>query len=115
MEKLNIVIKWDGKSWATRLCYGESMIIEGRQYQTTQDAGFLQSFHWFCEETEFLYCEFRARENAAAGVLTDKKPVEVGFGETRAMSSGNKKRRIVKLKIRADRMDGERRLRPRNR
>ncbi|KAJ4362442.1 hypothetical protein N0V83_010535 [Neocucurbitaria cava] len=51
---LNMKISWDGKSWATQLRYGESTLLEGRQNNTTKEAGFVQSFHWFCDEAEFL-------------------------------------------------------------
>jgi hypothetical protein len=100
---LSMKIAWNGNSWATRLLYGEASLIEGRKFNTTQKAGFNQSFHWFCEEARFLSCEFHAREHAATvalGTAVVAEPTEMEVGQTRAKSGGRKQRRVVKLKIR---------------
>jgi hypothetical protein len=100
---LNMRVTWDGDSWATRLLYGDSSLIEGRQYNTTKKASFVPSFHRFCEEARFLSCEFHAREHAAMvtlGTAVDSEPTEVEVDQTRVGSEGNKQRRMVKLKIR---------------
>jgi hypothetical protein len=96
-------VTWDGDSWATQLLYGDSSLIEGRQYNTTQKASFVPSFHWFCEEARFLSYEYHAREQAAMvalGTAVDSEPMEVEVGQTRARSEGHKQRRMVKLNIR---------------
>ena len=100
---LKMMVVWDGNSWATRLLYGETPLMEGRQYKTTEKAGSGKSFHWFCDEVRFLSCEFRAREHAAMvalGSAVDTELTEVEVGQTRAKSEGKRQRRIVKLKIR---------------
>ncbi|CAO2655299.1 Nn.00g103630.m01.CDS01 [Neocucurbitaria sp. VM-36] len=106
---LNVSITWDGDSWATQLRYGRVMLLEGRQYNTTQEAGFVQSFQWFCEEVHFLWYEYRARERAAAARLgtTDEsrgvrlgRKKTMGSEKTRAESEGDKERRNLKLKLR---------------
>ncbi|KAF1828231.1 hypothetical protein BDW02DRAFT_512829 [Decorospora gaudefroyi] len=112
IANLKMDVEWDGDSWTTRLLYGDSTLIEGRQSSKTRETGFVQSFHWFCDEARFLCCEFSAREHAAAvqlGTTIDTEPVDVEVSKTRAASKGNKKRRIVKLKIRYTRTPGERR------
>ncbi|KAF1847070.1 uncharacterized protein K460DRAFT_331694 [Cucurbitaria berberidis CBS 394.84] len=113
IPNLNMRIKWDGDSWATRLRYGESTLLEGRQYNTTQEAGFVQSFHWFCEEARFLWHEFQAREHAAAvrmgasDELSELDPGSKVNETTRARAgAGTKNRRVVKLKIRLRNTNG---------
>jgi hypothetical protein len=105
---LNMMIVRDGSSWATQLLHGGASFIEGRQYMTTEQAGFAQSFHWFCDEARFLSCEFHARELAAAEALGTVvsmqravvKPVQVDLRQTRARAAAQKQRRVVKLRIR---------------
>ena len=105
---LNIMIVRDDNSWATQLLYGGTSLIEGRQYITTEQAGFAQSFHWFCDEARFLSCEFHARELAAAEALGTAvsmqpavvKPMQVDLRQTRSRAVAQKQRRIVKLRIR---------------
>jgi hypothetical protein len=105
---LNMMIVRDGSSWATQLLHGGASLIEGRQYMTTEQAGFAQSFHWFCDEARFLSCEFHARELAAAEALGTVvsmqravvKPVQVDLRQTRARAAAQKQRRVVKLRIR---------------
>lgn len=107
--KLAMEIKWGDNSWATRLLHGESTLIEGREYHTTEEAGFSQSFHWFCEEAAFLCCEFRAREHAAAislGSAVDGEPMEMNGRQTRAVDQEKKKQRLVKLKVRLRAVSG---------
>ncbi|KNG52435.1 hypothetical protein TW65_00247 [Stemphylium lycopersici] len=102
-EKLGMEIKWDDNSWVTRLLHGGSALIEGRDCRTTEEAGFHQSFHWFCEEATFLCCEFRAREHAAAvsvGSAIDGELMAMNGLQTRAADQDKKKRRLVKLKVR---------------
>jgi hypothetical protein len=102
-ENMKMDIQWDGDSWVTRLAYGGSTIVEGRQ-RAARKAGFVQSFRWFCDEARFLCYEFSAREHAAAvrlGSAIDTEALEIpkGAGKTGAA----KKSRIVKLKIRPTR------------
>jgi predicted NAD-dependent protein-ADP-ribosyltransferase YbiA (DUF1768 family) len=105
---LNMMIVCDGSSWATQLLHSGASLIEGRQYMTTEQAGFAQSFHWFCDEARFLSCEFHARELAAAEALGTAvsmqravvKPVQVDLRQTRARAAAQKQRRVVKLRIR---------------
>lgn len=92
-------IKRDEKSWVTRLVYDTAILIEGREYLTSEDTGFVPSFQFFCDEVAFLGYEFKAREHAAAvlrGTATDE---EMGKGGSEAADE-KKKRRLVKLKIR---------------
>lgn len=63
VKKLNIQVRWDGDSCTTCLCYGDSMLIQGCVLKATWDAGFAQSFQWFCEEAAFLYQQFRTSKN----------------------------------------------------
>ncbi|KAI1526582.1 hypothetical protein PtrSN001C_010183 [Pyrenophora tritici-repentis] len=128
VAKLNIEVKWeeDGNSWVTRLRYGESNLIEGRHLRTTKDAGFVQSFKWFCEEVEFLYYEYRSHGCIAEETLgpiakrkidameldeTERSKTEHGEmergetehteierGETRALHQSGTKKHIVVLK-----------------
>jgi hypothetical protein len=102
-ENVNMDVQWNGDSWVTRLSYGASMLVEGRQ-RAAQKAGCVQSFRWFCDEARFLCYEFSAREHAAAvrlGSMIDTEALEVpkGAGKTGAA----KKNHIVKLKIRPTR------------
>ncbi|KAL6709153.1 hypothetical protein ACN47E_001969 [Coniothyrium glycines] len=106
---LDMRIKWDGASWATQLLHEDCVLVEGRQYSTSQEAGFTQSFHFFCEEAQVLSFEFRAREHAAAvrmGKAIDTvEKISDGQMErermcTRGNCNGKKMRRIVKLKVR---------------
>lgn len=111
---LNMMIVRDGSSWATQLLHGGASFIEGRQYMTTEQAGFAQSFHWFCDEARFLSCEFHARELAAAEALGTVvsmqravvKPVQVDLRQTRARAAAQKQRRVVKLRIRYQMIHG---------
>ncbi|KAI5368819.1 hypothetical protein J4E82_010409, partial [Alternaria postmessia] len=111
---LIVDISGDDSSWATQLLYGGTSLIEGRQYITTEQAGFAQSFHWFRDEARFLNCEFHARELAAAEALgiavsmkpAVVKPVQVDLRQTRARAAAQKQRRIVKLRIRYQMIHG---------
>jgi hypothetical protein len=108
ITNLRLLIKWNNSSdWTTQLLYGKEILLEGQHCNTTQAAGFTQSFHWFCEEARFLRREYAAREHAGAvrlGTARDVESVDVrgeGVGQTQAAARGKKKqRRIVKLKIR---------------
>jgi hypothetical protein len=107
-ENLNMDIQWDGDSWVTRLMFGNSTLVEGRQ-RAARKAGFSQSFRWFCDETRFLCYEFGAREQAAAvrlGSAMDTEPLAApkGVGKAGAV----KKSRIVKLKIGPTRVEAGR-------
>lgn len=80
-------------SWAAQLSHGDNMLLEGRQLNVNQEASFVQSFFWFCEEEKFLAYEYKAREGAWAA--------------RRAGKGGKKEgRRALKLRIRL--RDGER-------
>jgi hypothetical protein len=98
-QNLIMDIQWSGECWVTRLLYGESMLVEGRQ-RASRKAGFVHSFRWFCDEARFLCYEFSAREHAATvrlGTVMDAEPLETPKGAV-------KKTRIVKLKIRPTRV-----------
>lgn len=111
---LNMMIVRDGSSWATQLLHGGASLIEGRQYMTTEQADFAQSFHWFCDEARFSSCEFHARELAAAEVLGTAvsmqravvELVQVDLRQTRARAAAQKQRRVVKLRIRYQMIHG---------
>jgi hypothetical protein len=111
---LNMMIVRDDNSWATQLLYGGTSLIEGRQYMTTEQTGFTQSFHWFCDEARFLSYEFHARELAAAEALgiavsmkpAVVKPVQVDLRQTRARAAAQKQHRIVKLRVRYQMIHG---------
>ncbi|KAH6876181.1 hypothetical protein BKA58DRAFT_381182, partial [Alternaria rosae] len=110
ISALNMRVGWDGDSWATQLLYEDVPLIEGRQYKTTQKAGFALSFHWFCEEARFLGCEFHAREQVAMVArnhAVDTDLIEVEGRQTRAKSAGKKEHRIVKLSIRYKMVQGK--------
>lgn len=104
---LNMMVVRDDNSWATQLLHGGASLIEGRQYMTTEQAGFAQSFHWLCDEARFLSFEFHARELAAAEALGTAvsmqpavvEPVQVDLRQTSARAAAQKQRRIVKLRI----------------
>lgn len=103
ISMLTVHIKWDGNSWATQLCYGDIMLLEGRQYHTAEEAGFTQSFLWFCEEARFLCYEFTARDYAVTGPIDSAKvpsTLEDTACETRTNAHGQKDRRLLKLKFR---------------
>jgi hypothetical protein len=99
MENLSMGIQWDGSSWTTRLFYGESTLVEGRQ-RAPRKAGSAQSFRWFCDEARFLRYEFSAREHAASvrlGTAIDTGSLDTLKSNEKA--GGARKSRIVKLKI----------------
>lgn len=113
VSALNMKVAWDGVSWASQLLYDDIPLIEGRQYKTTQKAGYALSFHWFCEEARFLSCEFQAREQvamAARNHVVDTDPIEVEGRQTRAKSAGKKERSVVKLSIRYKMVRGKPKL-----
>lgn len=66
VSHLQVRIQWAEDSWVSQLCYGDTMIIEGRDKTVEEDGGLAQSFLWFCEESNFLACEYKAREHALA-------------------------------------------------
>lgn len=111
---LNMMIVRDDSSWTTQLLYGGTSLIDGRQYITTEQAGFVQSFHWFCDEARFLSYEFHARELTAAEALgiavsmkpAVVKPVQVDLRQTRARAAAKKQHRIVKLRVRYQMIHG---------
>ena len=72
--------------------YGDHVLLEGRQLYAEQDAGFVQSFFWFCEEASFLAWEYKARE----GVKMAPKRMEEF---TAVRSKGGAEKRTLKLKI----------------
>ncbi|KAL5115568.1 hypothetical protein ACEQ8H_006544 [Pleosporales sp. CAS-2024a] len=79
----------DTNNWVAQLCYGDKVLLEGRQLKATQHAGCEQSFFWFCQEASFLAHEYRAREEACRAIRS-----KVG----RATDKGA--RRALKLRIR---------------
>jgi hypothetical protein len=104
----NIRIQWTETAWVTQLCYGESMLLEGRQIGVEQEVGFGQCFWWFCEEAGFLAWEFKARERAwgvRRGKVVDEEllveevgGIELGMGMKEKKEPGGKGG--LKLKIR---------------
>jgi hypothetical protein len=95
-------IKREEDSWVTRLLYNNAMLVEGREYCATEDAQFVTSFCFFCEEVRFLSCEFRAREHAATvpcGSAIDEETQETGLESAQEKNERKKRRRLVKLKI----------------
>ena len=75
-----------------QLCYGHVALIDVCKQDCVQlpkpelETEIEQIFCWFCEEVEFLVCEFSAREQAAAEIL--------GCEVARSVNS-----KIVKLKL----------------
>jgi hypothetical protein len=108
ITSLDIHIKWDKNGWATQLMHGDSVLLEGRQRNVSQELGFVQSFLWFCEEASFLAHEYKARENAwaakkgdAANVAGLEQGGKAGGGwKAPTRSKGAKERRSLKLIIR---------------
>jgi hypothetical protein len=109
LTHLEIRIKWTEDAWAAQLCYGENVLLEGRQLGVEQEVGFVQSFLWFCEEASFLAYEFKAREGGwrvRKGEAIDEEPLNEKsvMGDGRAKVSGRSKAgsrgRALKLKIR---------------
>jgi hypothetical protein len=74
-RNLAIVTGFNRNSCFIQLCYGDVALIGVRKQDYAQipkselETESEQSFRWFCEEVEFLACEFRAREEAAAEIL----------------------------------------------
>ncbi|KAE8846609.1 hypothetical protein HRS9139_01176 [Pyrenophora teres f. teres] len=104
IDKLNMEVKWEeeGNSWVMRLRYGESNLIEGRHLRATKDAGFVQSFHWFCDEVEFLFYEYRARGCIAEetlGPVAKRKLDDMERDETRPVRYWDRKNAVIVLKV----------------
>jgi hypothetical protein len=109
MTHLKIRIKWTDDNWVSQLSYGDKVLLEGRQLDVEQEAGFVQSFFCFCEEATFLAYEFQAREHAWKVSMGESVDMEalvedcVGEGGRVGMAGRVKagdKRRALKLKIR---------------
>ena len=56
-------------SYLAQLKYGKATLIGVREPIYGGERATEQSFVWFCEEVEFLACEYRARGEAAAEIL----------------------------------------------
>ena len=68
------------------LRFGDAVLIEARALNVERVKGCEVSLKWFCEEVEFLNCEYRARENEAAETMG-------------CVVTKNVKSRVVKLKL----------------
>jgi len=94
---LSIVVGHDGGGCFTQLRYGASVLTDAREMisATLTDAEHRSQYRkcvqWFCDEVEFLGCEYRAREEAAAATL--------GYGFMK-----NVKSKVVTLKVGRDRL-----------
>ncbi|KAF2632965.1 hypothetical protein BU25DRAFT_330572, partial [Macroventuria anomochaeta] len=85
VRNLGVVIGYNHNSCFAQLHYGDVALIDVRDSNCMREEKCKQSLRWFCEEVDFLACEFRARESAAAEILRQK-------------AATNLKSRIVKLK-----------------
>ena len=94
IPKINIMINWECGDWVTQLRHGESMLLEGRQTRVSQDEGFEQSFHFFCDEARFLWFEFKAREDTTAIAIGRRE-----CGSELACGQQSRKKLVI-LKIR---------------
>ena len=73
-------------SYFTQLKHGNATLISIQEPICGGEGARKQSLVWFCEEVEFLACEYRAREEAAAEIL--------GCGLANSVRS-----KVVKLKV----------------
>ena len=85
-RNLAITTGVSNSSYFTQLEHGKATLISIREPIHSSEGARKQSVVWFCEEVEFLACEYRAREEAAAEIL--------GCGLANSVRS-----RIVKLKV----------------
>lgn len=106
---LEIRVKSADDSCVAQLSYGDNVLLEGRQLDVEQEARFVQSIFWFCEEASFLAYEYKAREHAWAvrmGEAVDVEPlmegnmVKADGPKMLGRSKGRDNRRALKLKIR---------------
>lgn len=66
---LDVISVYEDHGWATKLCFGNAVLIEARELNVKRGKGCQKSLKWFCEEVEFLAYEYRAREAAAAELM----------------------------------------------
>ncbi|KAF9699956.1 hypothetical protein EKO04_001981 [Ascochyta lentis] len=85
-DHLGISTTFSKNSWTTQLHYGTSVLIEAGDLNVQREQGCERSVRWFCEEVEFLCCEFGARVSTVREGLGGK------VGE-RGMS------KVVRLKL----------------
>lgn len=86
VHHLVVTTVYNNNSWTTQLRFGDAVLIEARALNVERVKGCEVSLKWFCEEVEFLNCEYRARENEAAETMG-------------CVVTENVKSRVVKLKL----------------